>query len=91
MEAHQNEAQARVDAKARLQEAEATVAVTLVGAELNFVQEKDSYCREPHAESGLRSGIEGSAGGSCVVVPDPSAVFCFADAPLGLCPGIIFS
>jgi hypothetical protein len=52
MEAQQDVAQSRVDAKTRVQEAEATVAVTLVGAELNFVQEKDSCCREPHAGSG---------------------------------------
>jgi hypothetical protein len=40
MEAQQDVPQARVDAKMR-----GTVAVTLVGAGLNFVQEKDSYCR----------------------------------------------
>jgi hypothetical protein len=44
MEAQQDVAQARVDAKTRVQEAEATKAVTLVNAGLNFVQEKDSYC-----------------------------------------------
>jgi hypothetical protein len=78
MEAQQDVAQARVDAKTRVQEAEATVAVTLVGAGLNFVQEKDGYCREPHAGSGLRSSVEGTTRGSCVALPDPSA--------LGLCP-----
>jgi hypothetical protein len=82
MEAQQDVAQARIDAKTHVHEAEATLAVTLVGAGLNFVQEKDSYCLEPHAGSGLRSSVEGTAGGSCIALPDPSAYFCFADAPL---------
>jgi hypothetical protein len=53
-----------------VQEADGTVAVTVVGAGLNFVEEKDTrsfqHTTAIVAGSGLRSGIEGIGGGSYI-------------------------
>jgi hypothetical protein len=72
MEAQQDVAQIRVNAKTRVQEAEATIAGR---RRAKLCTGERQLLPEPHAGFGLRSSVEGTAGGSCVALPDPSADF----------------